>query len=626
MIKVGMRFFALVTVLALAVPSLAHAQTDGPCTRYAAGSLASDPPNLFSKNGVLKLNLSYNTGTDADGRILFCFTTPDGKESPTLNLNPGDRLVINVTNNLPAPVASDDLRMTTSASDVCGASSMGPDSVNMHFHGTNTSPVCHQDEVIHTLINSGETFTYNVKFPLDETPGLYWYHPHVHGLADAAVRGGASGAIVVEGLQNVQPAVAGLAERIFVIRDQSVTGRPPPGGPTDIPSWDVTLNYVPIPYPEYTPAIVQMKPGEKQLWRVVNACADSQMDLQVVYDGVPQTLEVVGIDGVPTGSQDGTRRGKILKMTDVFIPNAGRAEFIVKGPDKSVQNATFMTLNIDTGPIGDFDPTRPLATIQTVKRSPHEQTLPAATEAPGPQRFEGLANAKPTAQRTLYFSEEIFDQHNPTFWLNTEFFITVQGATPEVFNPDNPPAITTTQGSVEDWTIENHSTEVHEFHMHQIHFLLLAINGVPVPKEQEQLRDMVQVPYWPGFGPYPSVTVRLDFRGPDIGDFVYHCHILAHEDGGMMAIIRVLPRHAGWFGPYGKFRTMFASIGWPHARRTGLWCINGRTVELDRDGGFKRAGALAFPIAGLMLFVVSGIFLAPRAFALIVGGLGATQR
>ena len=122
---------------------------------------------------------------------------------------------------------------------------MGPDSVNMHFHGTNTSPVCHQDEVIHTLINSGETFTYDVKFPNDEPPGLYWYHPHVHGIANAAVQGGASGAIVVEGLEKVQPAVAGLAQRIFVIRDQNVAGMPPPGGPNDVPSWDLTLNYVP---------------------------------------------------------------------------------------------------------------------------------------------------------------------------------------------------------------------------------------------------------------------------------------------------------------------------------------------------------------------------------------------
>lgn len=609
-------------LLALAAPSvafgaesnrLANSDGAGPCTRFAAGSVVNNPTDLFSKHGVLTVNLSYNTEVDADGRTLYCFTTPDGTESPTLHVHPGDQLVVNVTNNLPAPTEASALRMSTSASDVCGASSMGPDSVNVHFHGTNTSPVCHQDEVIHTLINSGETFAYDVKFPKDEPPGLYWYHPHVHGLANAAVLGGASGAIVVDGLEKVQPAVAGLAQRIFVIRDQNVAGLPPPGGPNDVPSWDVTLNYVPIPYPSYTPAVVNIKPGEKQLWRVVNACGDTQLDLQLQYDGKPQTLEVVGLDGVPTGSQDGTRTGKLVKMTDIFIPNAGRAEFIVTGPSKSVKNATFMTLNVDTGPNGDIDPNRPLATLTNPNSADQTAQLemPAASGAPGPQRFEGLADAKPTTQRTLYFSEESLDSRNPTFWFNTEFFITVVGATPQIFNPNNPPAITTTQGSVEDWTIENRTGEVHEFHMHQIHFLLLAINGVPVPKEQQQLHDMVQIPYWTGTGPYPSVTVRMDFRGPDVGDFVYHCHILAHEDGGMMAIIRVLPRDAGWFGPYGKFRTMFASIGWQYGEKTASWCVNGRTVERDRDYGLNRAAATpTLLLGGLIFFLLTGSLLA----------------
>src|SRR5581483_12157253 len=87
--------------------------------------------------------------------------------------------------------------------------------------------------------------------------------------------------------------------------------------------------------------------------------------------------------------------------------------------------------------------------------------------------------------------------------------------------------------------------EVHEFHMHQIHFLLLERNGKPVPPDQRQFRDTVQVGYWDGEHKYPSVKLRMDFRGAVVGDFVYHCHILDHEDGGMMAIIRVLPKNPG---------------------------------------------------------------------------------
>jgi len=607
-------FIPAVVFLIAARPSTGRCEepgrnSPGPCVRHPAGSVARNPPDLFSSNGVLRVSLSYNTETDADGRTLFCFTTPDGKESPTLHVHPGDRLIVKVKNNVPPSTSSTAMLMDTSAQgDMCGSTSPGSNPVNMHFHGTNTSPVCRQDEVIHTLINAGDSFTYDVKFPSDEPPGLYWYHPHVHGLSDAAVQGGASGAIVVEGLERVQPAVVSMPQRIFVIRDQNVAGNPPPGGPDNVPSWDLTLNYVPIPYPSYTPAIVKMKPGEKQLWRVVNACGDTQLDLQVQYDGVPQTLDVVGLDGVPTGSQDGTRRGKIVSMTDVFIPVAGRAEFIVKGPSSSVVNATLMTLPVDTGPNGDIDPIRPIATLKHRGSDAAEPELivPAASGPPGPQRFEGLARATVTATRTLYFFERPFfrDKTNGDD-AGTFFFITVVGQPDVLFSPSNPPAITTTQGSVEDWTIENRNNEVHEFHIHQIHFLLMARNGAPVPPEQQQLLDTVHVPYWTGSGPYPSVTVRMDFRGPDVGDFVYHCHILAHEDGGMMAIIRVLPQDAGWFGKYGKIPTMLASIGWPIGDNASAWCVNGGLVDRDRDYGQKTGLVAPALVVGVMMLLVA---------------------
>jgi Multicopper oxidase len=81
-----------------------------------------------------------------------------------------------------------------------------------------------------------------------------------------------------------------------------------------------------------------------------------------------------------------------------------------------------------------------------------------------------------------------------------------------------------------------------QFHMHQIHFELLKRNGVRVPETDRQFLDVVEVPFWSATGPYPGARVRMDFRGMDIGDFVNHGHILGHEDNGMMAIIRVLPR------------------------------------------------------------------------------------
>jgi FtsP/CotA-like multicopper oxidase with cupredoxin domain len=119
----------------------------------------------------------------------------------------------------------------------CGDTAMTESSVNIHYHGTNTSPNCHWDEVIHTVINSGHTFAYNVQIPADEPPGLYWYHPHIHGHVEAALQGGGSGAIVVEGIEDFQHAVAAMRQMIIVVRDQNVAGDPLPGG--NVPSWDL---------------------------------------------------------------------------------------------------------------------------------------------------------------------------------------------------------------------------------------------------------------------------------------------------------------------------------------------------------------------------------------------------
>jgi FtsP/CotA-like multicopper oxidase with cupredoxin domain len=520
------------------------------CPRFAPGSEVHNPPALFSQNGSLVVDLSYQTMTDSVGRTLFCFVTPDGMQNPTLHVQPGDHLIINLTNRTPATPVEMNV-----PSPNCADTVMTGSSVNLHYHGTNTSPSCGQDDVLHTIVNTGQTYQYNVIFPWNEPPGLYWYHPHVHGLVEAALQGGASGAIIVEGIQRFEPEVAGMPHKVLVIRDQNVAGNPEPGG--SIPSWDLSLNFVPISYPQEIPAILRMRSGEKELWRVVNASADSLLDLQVLYDGCPQPLQVVGRDGVPIDSQDGTRRGRVVKVTDVLLPTAGRAEFTVPAPPASVKVAQLVTLTVNTGPDGDNDPRRTLATIHTAqnhgfrnadsRETESDRFVPSRIEPGWKQRFEGLAKARLTDRRTLYFSED-----NP----NSKFFITVDGATPTLFTPDEPPAIVTVQGSVEDWTIQNRTLENHEFHMHQIHFLVQSqdnfeVNGSsPDRSIQGQFMDMIQVPYWDGdpSHPYPSVTVRMDFRGADVGDFVYHCHIAEHEDKGMMAIIRVLPCTPEWLG------------------------------------------------------------------------------
>ncbi len=553
--KISAKILGAAAVLVLAQAS-GFAQD--PCERFPQGSTVTEPENLYSTNGVLEVNFTYQARDDGFGNTLYCFTNSDGAQSPTLHVNPGDTLIINLTNLVPEGTGEmpsmPGMDMSKAGEGGCGDLEMTSSSVNIHYHGTNTPPTCHQDEVIRTIINSGHTFRYELHFPKNEPPGLYWYHPHIHGIATAAVQGGATGALIVEGIENVNPEVAGLPQRVLMIRDQKPVNPPPvqrknghqalhkDGNPDDSEATsDLSVNYIPLGGPAFIPAQFSMKPGERQFWRIVNSAAVSILDLQLLYDGVPQVMKIVSLDAVPIGSQDGSGRGKTINQTDLFIPPAGRAEIIVEGPSSDVKLAQLFTYHVFTGPGGDVDPSRPIFNIMTSEEGAAKKDytmVPAVSGPPPAKRFPDLAKAKPSTTRRLYFSED-----------DTYFYITVQGHRPKPYSMDDPPAIVTTQGTTEDWIIENHSLENHEFHMHQIHFLLMERNRKPVTSREQQILDTVNVPFWSGTGPYPSVTLRMDFRGPDVGDFVYHCHILDHEDNGMMAIIRVMPQTKTSSGP-----------------------------------------------------------------------------
>jgi len=386
-----------------------------PCPRFQAGGVVANPPALYSQNGVLNVSFSYQQTTDSAGRTLFCFMTPNGLEEPTLHLNPGDTLNITVTNNTPASPVEEPFNPPN-----CGDHAMTGSSMNIHYHGTNTSPACGADNVTKTLINSGTTFQYSVSFPSSEPPGLYWYHPHVHMLSEPAVYGGAAGALIVDGVQNVQPAVSGLQEQILIIRDQLTLQQlpessPPVNSPVEVPNHDLTLNYVPgnaftnvhSGVTTFTPSIIQMQPGQPQFWRICNCTADTILDIEELFNGAPQQFQIVSIDGVPVNSQDGTQPGQLIPATHYRMPPASRVEIIVNPPSPFVQ-AQLVTQYISTGALGDEDPYRPISTIQLVNNYSQsvDNALPVSTGVnTGQQLFAGLTTQPVTTTRTLYFSE-----------------------------------------------------------------------------------------------------------------------------------------------------------------------------------------------------------------------------
>ncbi|MFN2461908.1 MAG: multicopper oxidase family protein [Candidatus Velthaea sp.] len=449
---------------------------------------------------------------------------------PTIRVQPGDTIAMTVANDLPHV-------------------RRGPaNDINVHFHGLTVSPQAPGDAPT-SVAHAGETIVYRVRVPRNHEPGLYWYHPHAHGETYRDVTGGMSGAIVVEGLQRHFPALAAMRERILVLRDVA-TG---PGGLVDA---DMPMMAMPgtaaagtagrrtprrngdpcRAEPGLQPTLnrqargrIRIAPGESQFFRVVNAAAARYFDLSV--DG--SRLEVLALDGIARDAYPGTAPARYVDH--LVVPPAGRAEFVVRAPAHAtvLRSACF-----DSGAAGDANPAVILADLADdsatgiqadgVPSGPEEARITAAAAVtPGaalPDNSYSRPLPRPAAFRRIRFTEDA-----------RGFYI--GGKT---FDMRAPPSAIARSGTVERWTIENATDEVHAFHIHQVHFVVTEAGS---DEDERVWRDTVNVPpqHRSGRAVVPgSVTLLVDFRNPVVrGTFFYHCHILDHADGGMMAKIEV---------------------------------------------------------------------------------------
>jgi FtsP/CotA-like multicopper oxidase with cupredoxin domain len=257
---------------------------------------------------------------------------------------------------------------------------------------------------------------------------------------------------------------------------------------------------------------IAIAPGERQFWRIVNAAADRFSDVYI--DGTQ--LQVVALDGEPLALHD--PRHPTRMMTHVMLPPAGRVEAIVTGPPAGTK-AALRTNCVDTGPDGDPQPAQVLADI-----APQHVALPAEPVSPGVvtigPRTPDLTAIEQSAPRfTVTFTE-----HGHLFFINGK-----------TFSEEAPPMTSVQVGSYVHWRVVNKTNEIHPFHIHQVHFLTYAVNG-----------HRVANPVWADTMIVPrkqNIDVILDANDVGIaGMSVFHCHILSHEDKGMMAKVLFTPR------------------------------------------------------------------------------------
>jgi FtsP/CotA-like multicopper oxidase with cupredoxin domain len=470
--------------------------------RAAAAEELVEPEVRASRDGLLDTTLTCSVqSVPLAGRTAIMNVYEGSTPAPTLRVRPGDTLRVNLVNTLDdlPPGLPDKSPFLCSTMSMGGAQEERMCDTNLHVHGLHVSPEGNSDNVFLT-VKAGESFQYEYQIPSNHSGGLFWYHPHLHGRATNQVFGGMAGALIVEGDIDNLPGIAGVPERLLVLQgtklypDGSVVNilDTPPTGPSQEKSYMRLVNGQLNP-------IVTMRPGETQRWRILNASANVFYRLHL--DG--HQLHQIGKDGNPL-NETWTR-------DEIVISPGERAEVLIQaGPAGSY---ALRTLSMATG--FNTQPDATLATLVVDGAAVTPQPLPT-TLLP----LEDLSTAEIGGRRQITF--QFGPPINPP--------LTIHPIDHKVFDANRDDQVVRLN-TTEEWVIRNATATWHPFHIHINDYQVVAVNGKPVPVRYRE--DTTAVP------PLGEITMRtryLDFPGR----WVFHCHILLHEDLGMMGTVRAL--------------------------------------------------------------------------------------
>ena len=429
--------------------------------------------------------------------------------APTISFHPGAQVGVRVVNHLPV-------------------------ATNVHFHGLHIDPMSHSDDDF-LCIAPGDTYTYHLVIPADHPQGTYWYHSHamgttcpggvtgpingtstgaasgagmsMHGDVENQIFAGLSGALIVGDDRTLLPAAyQHVVAHTFVLKDAQIDANGNITQNTATSKIDSNAPTIRLVNGQLRP-VVGMRPNETQLWRLINAGADIFYRLRL--DGY--TFSVVGEDGVPVAG--------VTTVGTLLLPPAKRYDVLVTA-NSSPGTSWLRTTAYSNGPQGDQYPDTTLAQLDVYGSAVNRLPALAGGVRTAPA---SLADAKIAQQRTVDLSES---PDGLSFFINGKQF----DPTTSVF-PD--PA---KLGTVEEWTILNESGEDHPFHLHTSTFQEMSVNGTAVP--YTHMQDVVPVPHAVSGVP-GKVVIRIPIEDYP-GRWMFHCHIGAHEDNGMMSFLDVV--------------------------------------------------------------------------------------
>jgi FtsP/CotA-like multicopper oxidase with cupredoxin domain len=536
-----------------------------PLNAYAAGCEYKDidpakygnqpfqnPPEIVASNGVLNTVLEVKYTDPASTSLGGCrlkLRTYNGKlVGPTLRIKQGDTIELLLDNQLPkeTPKETQEQFEQENKSAYLSTTPASFNTTNMHYHGLHVSPTGNSDNVL-IAIDPQSKFPYEVKVPETHPIGSYWYHAHAHGSTSIQVGSGMGGAIIVEDdLANTPKALlaANAHEKIFMLQtilyneegrlDRIAALFPGPSNPSpkqcdkksgNYGTWPcskrrITVNGQIVP-------IVTMKRGEVQRWRLVDTAFRESIHFMVK----DHDLHEIALDGNYLGHIDTWKAG-----TPIDLEPGYRSDVLLKA---SMTPGDYPIIDAATPAVKSLrfadEPENVLAILRVSDES-DDMPLPTDAEmaALAPFGDTDLSKTAVGVQEVIYkLGQGVQNPDRNYFQVNYRAF-SPDSERQLVLNATDMWSVTTIGDPV---GVPNPIPPVpHVFHIHVNPFQWSRTG--PDGKAERVWKDTLLVQG-------PAVTTLYTKYTDYIGKFVMHCHILDHEDLGMMEVEEVVDAAGG---------------------------------------------------------------------------------